>query len=876
MAETAHLYRAYAVTGGLDERALHTAWRGTTARYAVPGRDPFGFTNLGEIPDPGPWRAATRLRADPDLLPPAAAPGPAARLVVARTAEDTHLVMVWVNQDFADRHSPADLISDLGAACRAAPGGRAGDFCGAGFDWSAALSPPLAALCSREGTTPLDVLLAAYSCLLNRHTGEERPVIGVLEPDGGHRTVLADLTGQPSFRELVARMAGSRRTAGSPANRPARYDALFRAENPAEPLLGLPGARVHRLRSDDGVPDTDLALTVRCSPSHVSGRLEYRTVPFDAAAASGLLGQLRTLLRAALDAPGTPADTLPLETPGQLRAAAREADRIAAGVWSGRPVHTQVRAVARSRPDSLALDDGGEGVTYRELWEEAEAVERALRALDTEEGSPVALRLPNGPHRAAALLGVFGAGTHAVCLGTGLSGERGRAVLSELRPHCLLVESRAEDSPLVSWFGEEAGGHVVDVIGLAPPRETPASPGLPVRAAPAEGDVCPPAPEGAGPAGRWAYIAYTSGSTGLPKGIPQSHRTLAQFVEWFTTEFGIGPGSRVAQWSAPGYDAGLVELFAALTTGATLCPVPDRYRANPEKLADWLRTERITHLQTVPSFARRLLAAIREAAPLRPVSLSHLLLAGEAFPGELADGLREVLPGVRLVNLYGATETVLATWHEVDGPVRGTVPIGRPIPGRQVLVLDEHGRPCPAGVTGRVVVCGPHVTPGYVGAAPGDAFRPLAGAPGTGIAGGPCHRTGDLGRRRWDGLLEYAGRGDSRVKILGTRLELTDVEARLVADETVADCAVVARTGEDGLVRHLTAYVVPRRPAEGGAALPARAWRSGLRRWFGQALPPVSFVAVEELPRGPGGKVDRHALAAGAGPAPGARAAKAI
>ncbi|GAA2409578.1 hypothetical protein GCM10010420_42550 [Streptomyces glaucosporus] len=861
MTETAQVCRAYAVAGGLDTRALRAAWREATARYAAPGRGPFGFADLGGVPDPGPWESAGRLWADPDLLSFPAACGPAARLVVARPAGGAHLVMLAVNRAFAARHSLASLVGGLGAAYAAVGAGRSGEFAGADFDWSADLSPSLGALCSREGAAPPDVLLAAYCCLVGRHTGEDRPTVGVPGPDGGHRVVRADLSGRPSFRELVVRTAAARR-AGAAADRAARYDALLSVESPAEPVLGLTGARVHRLRTDDGVPDADLALTVRCSASLLAGRLEYRTAPFDAAAASGTLGQLRTLLRAALDAPGTPVDALPLETPGQLRAAAREADRTAAGAWSGRPVHDRVRAVARTRPDALAIDGGGAGVTYRELCEEAGAVARGLRALGVAEGEPVALLLPNGPRRAAALLGAFRAGAHAVCVGTALSGDRGRAVLSDLRPRCLLAASPAGDSPLVSWFRGELGGHVLD---LDVPRDVLPDPESPDRAAPGAGGSAPPAPDGpgeAGPADRWAYIAYTSGSTGLPKGIPQTHRTLGQFVEWFAAEFGMGPGSRVAQWSAPGYDAGLVELFAALTAGATLCPVPDRIRAHPGKLADWLRTERITHLQTVPSFARQLLAAVRDAGPRRPSSLNHLLLAGEALPGELAGDLREALPGVRLVNLYGATETILATWHEVDGPVRGAVPIGRPIPGRQVLVLDEHGRPCPAGVTGRIVVCGPHVTPGYVGTdRPGDAFRPLAGPPESGVAGGPCHRTGDLGRRRWDGLLEFAGRGDSRVKILGTRLELTDIETALVADETVADCAVVACPGADGLVTRLVAYVVPRRSPDRGPASGARAWRAGLRRWFGRALPPVSFVTVEELPRNPGGKVDRRALA---------------
>src|SRR5262249_11965149 len=230
-----------------------------------------------------------------------------------------------------------------------------------------------------------------------------------------------------------------------------------------------------------------------------------------------------------------------------------------------------------------------------------------------------------------------------------------------------------------------------------------------------------------------AYLAYTSGSTGRPKGIAQSHAGLAQFACWFAAEFRLGPGSRMAQWAAPGYDASLVETFAALVSGATLCPVTDRVRANREKIAVWLAAERGTLSQTVPSSARELVKVVLgrgAAGTLR--ALDPMLLAGEALAGELADQLRATLPGVRLVNLYGPTESILATWHEITGPVPGKAPIGRPIPGRQVLVLDDADRPCPDGVTGNLVIRSPYITPGYVGAASADTapFRPVAGVPG--------------------------------------------------------------------------------------------------------------------------------------------------
>ncbi|MFF8867321.1 AMP-binding protein [Streptomyces sp. NPDC015139] len=851
MTETAQVIRAYAVTGELDVPALRAAWHEAAARYRVPEGSARWFTDLGDLADAGPWEAAERLWADPEFLVFPAGSGPAALLAVARPAAGGHLLLLAVNRAFAaGGHRMATLVDALGAAYRAATG-AADDPATAPFDFGTSAAAALRELADRTGSAPTDVLLAAFACLVGRQLGTARPVFAVRTPDGDRTTRTVDLSGTPTFHELV------RRAAAQPAkDQEGRADAAFAVEGADEPVLRLPGARVRRLRAGGALPaEADPVLTVRTGGPALTGLLEHRPAPFDAAAAAGLRAQLRTLLDAALHDPSAPAGSLPLETEEEVRAAVRAADLTDSGGPAGPPVHERVRAVARAFPDTPALHGPGGSVTYRELADRAARVTDALRALGAGEGSPVALRLPNGPGQAAVLLGILGAGAHAVGLAPHDSGERVKAVLAGLRPRCLVVTEEQATAPLATWFRAERGGTVLSLPGLLAGR--PAAVGAPGGA----GGPSPSSPDtsrAADEAGRWAYVTYTSGSTGTPKGIPQTHRTFAQLVDWFTGEFGIGPGSRVAQWAQPGYDAGLVEAFAALSTGATLCTVPERIRAHPEKLAAWLESERITHFQTVPGFARELAAALRSSGARLP-ELRCFLLAGELLRGELAGALRAAAPGARVVNLYGATETVLATWHEAGpGTGDGAVPIGRPIPGRQVLVLDAHDRPCPAGVTGRIVVCGPFVTPGYLG--PGltdDAFRAVAGSAGPDIARSGCYRSGDLGRRRFDGLLEFRGRADARVKIHGTRLELTDVEAALAADPSVLSSAVVARTRADGLVDGLVAYVVPREEPAGTPAV----WRATLRRWFGPGLPAVSFVTLPRLPHNPGGKVDRRALA---------------
>jgi amino acid adenylation domain-containing protein len=664
--------------------------------------------------------------------------------------------------------------------------------------------------------------------------------------------VPVDLAGRPSFATLVRRV--TRSLADAVAHRALPFDQLVRAldvdRDPRRiPLcdimfappggdvrLSLPRVSVTRRPPERTSVAADLTLTIeRGCP--VAGSLAYRTCLFDRMSVARLLGQLRTLLDAALANPDLSIDLLPLDDRYRLRTIVHDGDRIAAALQDARPAHELCRARALRWPDAPAVAWQGRIVTYAELAANAAAVNALLPAA---AGTPVAVRMATGPSQVAAVLGVLQSGAHVVCLHRGDTGERGRALLRSLRPGHVLVDQPVGTDPLALWYADELGGRVIDVSGVGTSD---------TRIAPTD------------MTGR-AYVTYTSGSTGTPKVIPQSHATLAQFATWFARQFHIGPGVRVAQWTAPGYDASLCEMFAALVSGATLCPVPDRMRASPGLIVDWLAEHRVTIFQTVPSFARQLLAMLRRRGGAHRLrSLTHLLLAGEELAGELANGLRATLPHAQLVNLYGPTESVLATWHEITGPVHGSVPIGRPIPGRQVLVLDEADLPCPTGVTGEIVLRGPYLTSGYLGAA-GDtaAFASLPARPEFGIAAGPCYRTGDLARLRWDGTLEFRGRKDFQVKINGIRVELGDIEAALTAHASVAECTVVAIPRANGTATRLCAYVVPRRGPSGAALGGADEWRNALRSRFGRAMPPVLLRTVIGLPRGSSGKVDRHRL----------------
>lgn len=900
------LCRAFRVRGPLEVGGLRAAWRSVLRRHEGlrgtvvdrAGRpellvaddaadDAWSFADLAAADDlaAGADDAADAFRAELAAAPLSLTAGPLARLAVARLGDDDHVVVLVAHRLVCDDESLSIVVDELSAG--APPGTapryadharwqRAQDHRGLLQWWSEALTPRPAppdlpvdhvrppvpwapagvvrfdwgALGLAEwGTAPHVVVLAAFQALLHRYGGGDRIAVGMpvstRPPEFAGAVGLfenlvvpcADFSGSPTFRELLGRVGTA--VAGALAHRALPFDELVRgldvdrephrvpfcdtlfAVKGADPVLRLPGARVDALPSDPRAARATLALTV--AENGTEGVLEYRADLLEAASAEQIANQLRTLLTAALADPDAPVSALPLESQDHLAAAARDADRVADGPTDLPPVTTLVHRVAADAP---ALSSDGVHTSYAELRAQAARVTAALAGV---AGEPVAVRMGSGPRQVAAVLGVLDSGAHLVCLGADEMGERGRTMLADIRPAHLLVDGSTGADALARWYAEEQGGQVTDIALVAD------GPGA--------------APTSVTPADR-AYVAYTSGSTGRPKGIPQSHATLAQFATWFAGEFGIGPGARVAQWAAPGYDAALCEAFATLAAGATLCPVPDRIRANPEKIAAWLAAERVTHFQTVPSFAREILRVLDGGARLD--DLTHLLLAGEALPGDLVDGLRAALPSVRMVNLYGPTELILATWHEVTGGGHGVTPVGRSIPGRQVLVLDAEDRPCPAGVTGDIVVRSPFTTPGYLGSDDRTAFRPTAA--------GPCYRTGDLGRRRFDGVLEFRGRKDFQVKFNGVRLELGDIEATLAGHDSVAECAVVAVADGNRMVKRLVAHVVPIRGADGTATGAAAQWRAALRARFGKAMPPVTFRTLLDLPRNIGGKVNRAGL----------------
>ncbi|MFC4908290.1 non-ribosomal peptide synthetase [Actinomadura gamaensis] len=478
---------------------------------------------------------------------------------------------------------------------------------------------------------------------------------------------------------------------------------------------------------------------------------------------------------------------------------------------------------AAERPHAAAVIGAAGTLTYRDLDLRVDRVVASLAGAGLRPGDLLAIALPDGPHAVAALLAAVRAGLPFTWLDTDQPAHRHRLLLDDCRPRAVLT---------------------ADGVHLRPGARD----GLPSGA---------------------ACVVYTSGSTGVPKGIVQFGANLHQLAAWFAAEIGIGPDDRALQWAKFSYDAASLEVFAAVLTGAALVVPPPAAKSDVGTIARWIATQRVTLVQAVPSLCRALLHA-RDALGEPPLPHVRVLsLFGEILHGHLVARARTHFPDATLYNLYGPTECGLATFLRVPDGADGAVPVGHPIPGREILLRAATGEPPSAGMPvsegvpvseaapvpdgdiGEIWVRSPHLAHGYLDR-PDETSRVFL--PG-GDGGHRVYRTGDLGRRRPDGTLEFHGRGDDQVKIRGIRVELGEIDAALYADPGVAQAGVAVH-GTGTADARLTAYLEP----HPGAPVDIAALHRGLTRTLPAALVPAAYVLLDQLPRTSTGKIDRTAL----------------
>ncbi|WP_316976892.1 non-ribosomal peptide synthetase [Shumkonia mesophila] len=487
-------------------------------------------------------------------------------------------------------------------------------------------------------------------------------------------------------------------------------------------------------------------------------------------------------------------------------------------------------------PSRLAIEADGQALTYAALDERANGLARVLKALGVGPSVPVALFLRNGIDYVASILAVQKAGGIFVPIDVDQPERRRDKMLARVEPR-VVVTDRALKETLGS-----VSGHLV-VWG---PEGT-----LDHRAGKVEGQSLELRPQ----PGDAMYVMFTSGSTGEPKAILSSHEALHHFILWELAELKVRPGARVSNLALTTFDVSLRDIFLPLAAGGTVC-VPDHAaRRDIPRLAAWLADAGVEVVHVVPSFFRLVLKELDQARHALP-RLAHLLFAGESLWGSDVARARQVLgPAVALRNLYGPSETTLAKCCMAigDGPVEPgrMLPIGRPIDGTQVLVVKD-GRPAATGVLGELYVLPPFTPLGYFRdeAATRQAFLPASTVTG---GDGVLYRTGDLGRVRTDGTIEFCGRLDGQVKVNGIRIELAEIESAARCNPEIDQVVAVVHKRADG-DNAIACYYTEKRP------LDAAELRERLTLELPQGMIPQFFVRLEAFPLNLNGKVDRRNL----------------
>ena len=479
----------------------------------------------------------------------------------------------------------------------------------------------------------------------------------------------------------------------------------------------------------------------------------------------------------------------------------------------------------RATPKATALRHEGDSLDYAELDARSDQLARHIVALGVRPEDRVAVVLLRGMDQPTAVLAVLKAGAVFVPVDPDLPDERISLVLSDARPTLALTHSSVAPRlpenlfPLVVLDDPDT----IERIDITPDL------------------VALPTPD----VDRAAYVIHTSGSTGHPKGVVVTHRGVSGLASAHAHDLGVGPGDRVLQFASAGFDASFWETTMGLLTGATLVTAPKHRIIPGDGLATLVRREAITHL-TLPPSALTALDSTKDLASVRV-----LVVAGETCSPSL---IEQWSNGRTMVNAYGPTETTVCASMEVgvDGTT-GPAPIGTPLPGLELYVLDRGLRPVAVGGTGELYVRGPAVARGYLGR-PGQTSERFVACP-EGPPGSVMYRTGDLVRRTTSDTLLFAGRSDEQVKVRGHRIEPGEVERFIETFPGIGQAVVIVRADHSG--GSLEAFVTP---DGAGGSVDVDRLTSALTRHLPGHMVPGRVIALDALPQTPNGKVDRELL----------------
>lgn len=741
------------------------------------------------------------------------------------------------------------------------------------FEFSKALSTDLRSLSQDQGVTPFMTLLAVFQCLLFRHTGHEDVATGSLIANRNQieserliglfaNTLILrnDFGGDPSFGELLRRVRQvtldayrnqdlpieevlralqvARRSDGNPL-----FRIMFILQNASIEAARFPGLSSRRLEVDPKVARFDITLELVEADGRFTGFFEYATDLFDAATIEDMAAQFKTLLKAVIANPEQRISRLPLLTTAERRQLLTAGRGVPADFTTRGNLSERFERQARRTPNAIAVSDGRASLTYRELARRSQAAARWLAREGVSAETVVALLADRGPDLLAAMIAVQRVGAAflnldpeqpTARLATILGSSCARMLLTG-RAQSVMVEALLE--PLVERI------QVAELEDTITPAAT--KPARTARRA----------------ASSLAYLIYTSGSSGAPKGVMIEQRGLSNHLASLISGLGLSARDVIAQTAPQSFVISVWQFLAGPMVGARVHVCGNAIVQDPILLAREINREGITVLEIVPSLLRVILERMDEAPIQRAFAGLRLLIStGEPLPVELCRAWFARCPKVPLINAYGASECSddVSLHRLTRAPAAATtnVPVGAALPNTQLHVLDSSLEPQPIGVVGELCIAGAGVGRGYIND-PAQSRQRFIPDPFARQAGHRLYRTGDLARRRADGTIECLGRVDHQVKVRGYRIELKEIENALADHESVRAGIVEPRRDANGDIR-LIAHIVAR--ANG------RISASELRDFLKGRLPahavPSAFLFLEQVPLNAHGKIDRSALLA--------------
>ena len=751
------------------------------------------------------------------------------------------------------------------------------------------LAAALRALARGHDATLFMVLLAGFETLLGRTAGQDDFAVGTPVAGRDRRelegligffvntlALRADLSGEPSFSDLVARARDGALDAFAHGElpfervvdelvperdlaRPPIFQVAFALQE-APPAPSLADLALEPVELGRDLARFELGMTAFDRPAApgedgIEISLGFNTDLFDGTRIERMLGHLRHLLAAAVADPERPVRRLPLLGAAERHQVLAEWNDPAAGLpldpsAAGPAPGELFEAAAERAPDAVALTNESGALTYGALDRRVESLARKLRAAGVGAEVVVGVSVERSFDLVTALLAVLRAGGAYLPLDPSYPSDRLRFMADDSGMRVLLADERSAAALPV-------GGHGVARLVLEQLAHVSAGDDSRHEA------FRDPGPDGA------AYVIYTSGSTGRPKGVVGTRRAMGNLLRDRRVAT-VGPSDRVLHKTPVSFDASIFEIFSPLSAGATAVLARPGGEKDAAYLLRRIGEERVTVAGSTPSMLATLLDRIDREGAGGCRSLRRMATGSEAVPPELAQRYH-ALGLSDLFNLYGPTETTVAVleWAsrqrlhdragEGDGAV--TLPIGRPMAGARIYLLDAAGEPVPVGVPGEIAIGGPSLARGYLGrpAATAERYRPaLAGAGLGGERGARLYRTGDLARQRPDGAVEFLGRIDRQVKVRGFRIELAEVERALAELPGVRDAAAVTQEMGGEATRRLIAYLVPVE----GATLDPAALRDLLVERVPAFMVPSALVVLDEMPLTPSEKVDRRTLEA--------------